>query len=90
MLGILELYCGIGGVAAVLRDAAVGDAAQIVAAVDVDADCLEVYRHNFPHPVVRASVESLTTRRFRAWDADLWWLSPPSHGLQHPSTRQHL
>jgi site-specific DNA-cytosine methylase len=68
----LELFCGVGGFAA-----ATGDRVEIVAAVDINRVALEVYRHNFDHPVVAASVESIPRSRLQEWDADLWWLSPP-------------
>ena len=50
-LRVLELYCGIGGCAAAL-----GDGAEIVAAVDVNRVALGVYRHNFSHPTVASLV----------------------------------
>ncbi len=71
-LRVLELYCGIGGCAA-----AVGDRAQIVAAVDINLKALEVVAHNFPHPCVARTLESIPTKIWRDWQADLWWLSPP-------------
>lgn len=69
---IVELFSGIGGAAAAL-----GPEAAIVAAVDQNRTALEVYRRNFPHPVVPLLVESLPEREWRRWAADLWWLSPP-------------
>ncbi len=71
-LRVLELYCGIGGCAATL-----GDAAQVVAAIDVNRVALGVYRHNFPHPKLASLVEAVGCDRLRRWDADLWWMSPP-------------
>ncbi len=80
-LRFLELYCGIGGCAAAL-----GEAAAAVAAVDVNHVALRVYRHNFSHPVLAAQVESVPVARLRRWDADLWWMSPPCQ----PFTRRGL
>jgi len=75
-LRVVELYCGIGGLAAALEPAA--DAAEVVAAVDVNTLATGVYARSFPgHPVVAAAVESIPAERFRQWDADLWWMSPP-------------
>lgn len=77
---VLELYCGIGGCAAALaglRRAADGGTAagwSVVAAVDIDRVALSVYQANYDHPVVIAEIESLD---LAAFDADLWWLSPP-------------
>lgn len=69
----LELFAGIGGCAAAL-----GRHCQVVAAVDQSRVALEVYRHNFPaHPAIPKAVQTLTDREWEAFDADLWWLSPP-------------
>ena len=78
-LRVLELYAGLGGCAAVLQ----GSTAEVVAAVDVSSLALGVYRHNFHHPTVTASVESLSVERLTAWNADLWWLSPPCQPFTH-------
>lgn len=80
---VLELYAGIGGLAAALAPAA---GAEVVAAVDVSRLALGVYGHNFPHPRLAAAVESLAGDRLRHLDADLWWLSPPCQ----PFTRRGL
>jgi DNA (cytosine-5)-methyltransferase 1 len=71
-LRVLELFCGIGGCAA-----AVGQRAQVVAAVDIDRTAFDVYSHNFPHTTVARTIESISAADYRAWNADLWWLSPP-------------
>lgn len=71
-LSVVELYCGIGGCAAAL-----GPDARIVAAVDQNRQALAAYSANFPHPVVPRVVESLPEAQWRAWHADLWWMSPP-------------
>lgn len=71
-LRVLELYCGIGGVAAAL-----GDRAEVVAAIDIHRTALEVYAHNFRHPTRVANIESIPAPVLRDLDADLWWMSPP-------------
>ncbi len=86
-LRVLELYAGIGGLAAALTPAA----ADVTTAVDVSRPALRVYTHNFgparpsvqwsgvPRsgvPVVAAAVDSLP-QRWPGWRADLWWMSPP-------------
>jgi site-specific DNA-cytosine methylase len=71
-LSVLELFAGIGGCAAAL-----GERAEIVAAVDIHAQALAVYQHNFHHPTFCRTIESLPIEQFTAWNADLWWLSPP-------------
>lgn len=81
MLRVLELFCGIGGLAAALDGRG-----QVAAAVDVNTNALEVYARNFPHPVRAGTIESLPASEFRRWNADLWWLSPPCQ----PFTRRGL
>jgi DNA (cytosine-5)-methyltransferase 1 len=71
-LRVLELFCGIGGCAAALDRRA-----HVVAAVDQNRQALRVYSANFPHPVHPLAVESIPDRSWQAWDADLWWMSPP-------------
>jgi site-specific DNA-cytosine methylase len=72
-LRVLELFCGIGGCAAAL-----GDRAQVVAAVDINQVALSVHRRNFSSPPVHVrTIESLPAGWYRDQAADLWWLSPP-------------
>lgn len=71
-LRVLELYCGIGGCAAAL-----GNAASVVAAVDINRLALGVYAHNFPHPAAARTLESLTAAELGEMGAELWWMSPP-------------
>ena len=71
-LRVAELYCGIGGCAAAL-----GSAAVVASAVDINRQALDIYRRNFPHPVATATIESLPATTLRDWQADLWWISPP-------------
>lgn len=80
-LRVLELYCGIGGCTAAL-----GRAAEVVAAVDINRAALSVYQHNWPHPTVAATIESLPAASMDRWGADLWWMSPPCQ----PFTRRGL
>jgi site-specific DNA-cytosine methylase len=78
---VLELYCGIGGCAAALDPEA-----EVVAAVDINRAALEIYRHNFPHPAVARTIDSIGAADLERWGADLWWLSPPCQ----PFTRRGL
>ena len=71
-LRVVELFCGIGGCAAALENRA-----DIVAAVDINREALRVYAHNFPHPTFAREITSLSSRQLRAWQSDLWWMSPP-------------
>ncbi len=90
----LELFCGLGGFAAVAAEQV-----EVKAAVDVSQVALGVYAHNFPHPTYCRAVESLTAAEIAAFEADLWWLSPPcqpytrrghGRGLQDPRGRGFL
>jgi site-specific DNA-cytosine methylase len=78
---VLELYCGIGGCAAAL-----GNDAEVVAAVDINRLALEVYAANFSHPVAARTLDSIEPADLDRWQADLWWLSPPCQ----PFTRRGL
>jgi site-specific DNA-cytosine methylase len=70
---ILELYCGIGALAA-----ARPPGATVVGAVDQSLLALQVYRANFPHhPTLACNLETLGEDRLAAFRADLWWMSPP-------------
>ncbi len=69
---VLELYCGIGGCAAALPANAT-----VVAAVDIHRGALEIYRQQFPHPVAAREIEAISAAELAAWQADLWWMSPP-------------
>jgi site-specific DNA-cytosine methylase len=69
---VLELFCGLGGVAAAL-----GVAARVVEAVDLDRVALGVYAHNFGHPVRVGTLESVTAGELAACGAELWTTSPP-------------
>ena len=77
---VLELFCGIGGVAALLSTSPA--AAEVVEATDLDRVALEVYRHNFTHPVVVRNLAGVTAAKLPA--ADLWALAPPCQ----PHTRR--
>lgn len=67
---ILELFCGIGGVA-------VAAEGREIVAVDIHRPALEIYRANFRHAVVCRAIESLTVDEVEGWGCDTWWLSPP-------------
>lgn len=69
---VLELFCGLGGVAAAL-----GEAADVVAAVDVDRRALAVYAVNHPGRTVARNLHSATPAGLAAFGADLWTMSPP-------------
>ncbi|MEM7479570.1 MAG: DNA cytosine methyltransferase [Acidobacteriota bacterium] len=81
-LRVLELFCGIGGGAVAL-----GERAEVAAAVDISEPALRAYRYNFPtHRTLTRTIESLQGDDLAAYEADLWWLSPPCQ----PFTRRGL
>lgn len=71
MLRVLELFAGIGGLAA-----AVAGRADVVAAIDHDRDAAETYAALFGPPLVR-NLMSVPIPALAAFEADLWWMSPP-------------
>lgn len=85
LMRIVDLFCGIGGVAEASRDLADTvcvparlDALprifpEVVAAIDIDRRIVPVYKKNHRvKPTVQA-IESIQ----QVPDADLWWMSPP-------------
>ncbi len=66
---LLELYAGIGGVAAT--------GARVVAGIDHDELAHTVYAANFSHPVLRKNLVSFPIDALKAFAATVWWLSPP-------------
>jgi tRNA (cytosine38-C5)-methyltransferase len=76
---VLELFSGIGGLAAALDGRA-----EIVGAVDHDRRAAGVYAAHFPHPVHIKNLVSVKLEWLEAFEADLWWMSPPCapHGIR--------
>ena len=71
---ILELFCGIGGLAA----ATSGTDARVACAMDHDPAVLATYRCNHPgHQAVRVDLSRVSNWELATHGADLWWLSPP-------------
>lgn len=74
MIRALELYCGIGGFAA----AASGTNLRVAGALDQSEPALAVYRLNFPgNNAGQDNLENTTSRHLEAFQAGLWWMSPP-------------
>jgi site-specific DNA-cytosine methylase len=78
---VLELFCGIGGLAAALPEGV-----EVAAALDVSELALSVYRANLDHRAHACAIESLSDEDPRLAEADVWWLSPPCQ----PYTRRGL
>ncbi|MFT4624861.1 MAG: site-specific DNA-cytosine methylase [Myxococcota bacterium] len=66
----LELFAGIGGASAALRGHG-----EVVRAVDQSPYAVQVYRHNFPHPVESWNIAGARAAQLEG--ADAWWMSPP-------------
>ena len=84
-LKVLELYCGIGGVAA-----AAVSCGRIALAVDQNRLALGVYGYNFDHPFQSKTVESLDSHFLKRLEADLWWASPPCQPFTLKGKRRQL
>lgn len=69
---VLELFAGIGGCSAALADRA-----QVVGAVDQNRYARQVYTHDFDTPVHAWNLATVKPEKLEAFDADLWWASPP-------------
>ena len=69
----LELFCGIGGFAAAVRDVDVS----IAAAIDISPHVLQAYRGTFGHPTLQKNLAHLEPAELEAFGADVWWMSPP-------------
>jgi len=82
---VVELFCGIGGCAAAL-----GGRAEVVAAVDQSRMALDVYAHNFAHPVLPLAIETIPSSRWRAWADAAWWMSPPCTPYTRRGRRRDL
>lgn len=77
-LRAVELFCGIGGVAAAIESSdRLRGMIEVVTAVDIDRQALDTYSLNFQHPTFARTIESLDADFFRSLRADLWWMSPP-------------
>lgn len=77
---VLELFAGIGGLAAAWPEA------ELAGAIDIDLRAQQIYQQNFPHAYRIAELESLTATELTAYSADCWWMSPPCQ----PFTRRGL
>ncbi len=77
-MNVLELFSGIGGLAEAASDH------RIVAAVDHDRRAQQVYAANFAHRREVKNLVSVKAPWLAAFDADLWWMSPPCapHGVR--------
>lgn len=74
---VLELFSGIGGVAAALAQPP--RLGTVIQAVDIDPDCGQVYRlnHGLRPDAMTLESASVWKARIRHREAGLWWFSPP-------------
>lgn len=78
---ILELFSGIGAVSVATHDS--GD---VVCSIDINQLAMLVFRTNFDTPVWIQEISSISNQKFKDFQADLWWMSPPCQ----PFTRRGL
>ena len=90
MLTVLELFAGIGGCAEALRGLACPGQTHRVLACDISTLAVDVYRRNFAHEVMVRTLESLPDSDWDAFDADLWWMSPPCQPYTLQGCRRDL
>ncbi|MGB7326284.1 MAG: DNA cytosine methyltransferase [Rubripirellula sp.] len=81
-MSLIELFCGIGGVAEAVRGLDAPPQKINLAtsrAVDIDRDCGRVYKHNFDGVFDCQTIESIDWNhvRFQRDEPEFWWLSPP-------------
>jgi tRNA (cytosine38-C5)-methyltransferase len=82
-LRVIEFFSGIGGWRSALERAHI--AHQVLAAYELDEAAVDVYMHNFRHPLtVRRNIMGLDVAELNAHNADMWVMSPPCQ----PHTRQ--
>lgn len=77
---VLELFSGIGGLAA-----AVEGRHEVVGAVDHDRRAQDVYARWWPgHPIAVKNLVSVKDAWLAGFHADVWWMSPPCapHGIR--------
>nr|XP_012230196.1 PREDICTED: tRNA (cytosine(38)-C(5))-methyltransferase isoform X1 [Linepithema humile] len=73
---VLELYSGIGGMHYALRES--GITAKVVAAIDINPNANDVYRHNFPDTVLmNRNIQSIDAEELEKLDVDTILMSPP-------------
>lgn len=73
MAGVIEFFCGMGGLACCLPSCCKSTG------IDINQSALDVFKLNFDHKVQCKTIESLSADDVRAItpNADLWWMSPP-------------
>ncbi len=81
---VLELFAGIGGMAAAWPHA------KILAAVDINQLAATTYTKNHAHPFIVREIESLSDQQLRDYAADVWWLSPPCQPYTRRGARRDL
>ena len=67
----IEFFAGIGGFAWAWPEC------DIAVAIDIDAVARDVYQRHWPHRYMLKEIAALNADMLTAFEADLWWLSPP-------------
>lgn len=92
-LSYIEFYSGIGGWTMALEEAVcrlskedvIRNQPSRIAALDHSDLCTKVFEHNFGADRKAFRIERLTLEQMEAWNANIWFMSPPCQ----PHTRQH-
>lgn len=82
---VIELFAGVGGVAAALEGSGTD-----LTAVDINADAQTIYRANFEHGYAIREIDSVSDSEFANWSADLWWMSPPCQPYSRRGNRKDM
>lgn len=69
----LELFAGIGGFAHAVAPWPV----DVVGALDMSSHVLQWYAYNYEHATKQQNLEVITAKQLHAYQAQLWWMSPP-------------
>ncbi|ROT86061.1 DNA methyltransferase 2 [Penaeus vannamei] len=83
-LRLLELYSGIGGMHAAVRES--GIPFEVTSSFEINTSALEVYRHNFPGTSKPRNIMGLTVEEMEQLSPNIIMMSPPCQ----PFTRQGL
>ena len=83
-LQVLELFAGIGGLAAAFPSL------EIDQAIDIDPSARDVYSLNFNHVYSVKEIASLPLEFFSRFCSDFWWMSPPCTPFTKRGARRDL
>lgn len=67
----VEFFAGLGGFATAWPEV------RVAAAIDIHQEAAKIYAANHPHRFWTREIESIDAAEFSAFNANLWWMSPP-------------